>query len=107
MASKVWLVYKERHTDKENKMIVLGICDNESTVVELINREFIVTKEDFIRKWGDRAKCENNLNGRADLSATNGYSVDVCVITAEPFLVNKATYNNIWSTEKMSNGIFC
>lgn len=106
MENKVWLVYKWRSTDRKNEMTVLGIYDNKPDAVGRVDHEFLAFSDEFISKWGDRAKTENNGDGRADLSANNGYEVDLCVIEAEPFMINEATHNNIWRTEKMKSRIF-
>ena len=106
MDKKVWLVFKWRSTDRKNEMTVLGIYDNKPDAVERVNHEFIEFSDEFISKWGDRAKTENNGDGRADLSANNGYEVDVCVIEATPYVLNTPVHYNLWSTMSVSSPYF-
>ena len=102
MEKTVWLVFMERHMDRKDEVIVLGVYDNKPDAVGRVDHEFSAFSDEFIKKWGDRAKTENNGDGRADLSANNGYEVDVCVIEAKPYMLNTPVRQNLWTTIRVS-----
>lgn len=105
MEKSVWLVCKERSTSGKDEITVLGVYDNKPDAVERVDHEFLAFSDEFISKWGDRAKTENNGDGRADLSANNGYEVDVCVIEATPYILNTPVHYNLWTTIFMSRRV--
>lgn len=94
--AKVWLVTRERHTEDNDSMIVLGIYENESDAIQRVNEEFIETELEFNNEWedyGHEVDAENHFNGYAELHVRDTW--DDCIIKAVPYELNKATFETI------------
>lgn len=93
--TNVWIVLKERHTEEENWMVVLGVYDYFGDAFERVNEVFYDSEEEYIERYGGKEEfvAENHNNGYAELHLDCGW--DETIIKATNYTINKPTYDAI------------
>lgn len=95
MASKVWIVLKERHTEEESWEVILGVYDNEADAIARVNEVFDESEDEYIENYGgiEDFVAENHNNGYAELHLDCGW--DETIIKAVEYEINRPTYDSI------------
>ena len=94
MASKVWVVLRERRTEDNDSTVILGVYDNEADAIERVNEEFHETEMEYIEQWGEQYSGDNHFNGYAELHVDTAW--DETRIIAQGCEVNKPTFDSIF-----------
>lgn len=87
--TSVWIVLKERHTEEEQWMVVLGVYDYFGDALERVNEIFYESEEEYIERYGGKEEfvAENHFNGYAELHLDCGW--DETIIQAIKCDINK------------------